>query len=75
MAGITLELIARLSALKHNTSMSQLQLSYWERTPPHALLAAVALTGAPVSSAADPKFTKASLPKLSLPDERYIGAA
>jgi hypothetical protein len=42
-------------------------LSYFEKAPPLAAIAVVQLSGVDVEIKADPKFTKDSLPALSVP--------
>jgi len=42
-------------------------LSYFEKSPPLAAIAVANLSGVDVELKADPKFTKDSLPALSLP--------
>lgn len=48
----------------------ELSLAYWERAPPHALLGVAALTGADISAAPDPKFSKTSIPRLHIRSTR-----
>ena len=42
-------------------------LSYYDRIPPVAIVAAAQLAGVPVDPAADPAATKDFVPKLKLP--------
>ena len=42
-------------------------LKYWEKAPPLAALAAASLAGIEIDAKADPKFTKDTLPLLTLP--------
>ncbi|KAK9795898.1 hypothetical protein WJX73_001913 [Symbiochloris irregularis] len=59
-----------MAAANGGSSDEVLHLAYWERAPPHAILAAAALTGATLAAAHDPKYTKASQPTLRIVKER-----
>ena len=49
---------------------TDLQLSFWERGPPLAALAATQLVDLPCQAAADDKFTKDSAPALQIASEK-----
>ena len=51
-------------------TQSKLSLSYWERSPPLAILAAARLAGVDVDAKADTKFTKDSEVLLTLASTR-----
>lgn len=42
-------------------------LSFWERAPPYGALAVSGLAGVPIEAKADPKATKDTSTKLTLP--------
>ena len=51
---------------------TELQLSFWERGPPLAAIAAAQLLDLPCNTAADDKFTKDSQPALQITSEKYV---
>ena len=51
---------------------AELQLSFWERGPPLAAIAAAQLLDLPCNTAADDKFTKDSQPALQITSEKYV---
>lgn len=56
-------------------TQSKLVLTFWERSPPLAVLAAAEIAGVQLDAKADPKFTKDSSILLSLTSTRYNQAS
>lgn len=52
-------------------TQAKLELLFWERAPPLAILAAAAIAQVSVDAKPNPKFTKDSLPMLLLQSGRY----
>ena len=52
-------------------TQSKLVLTYWERSPPLAVLAAAKIAGVQLDAKTDPKFTKDSSILLSLTGTRF----
>ena len=51
---------------------TNLHLSFWERGPPLAAIAATQLLDLQCQAAADDKFTKDSQPALQIPSEKCV---
>lgn len=63
---------SRISCVAMAQTQPNLLLSYWERSPPLAVLAAARLAGVDVDAKADPKFTKDSVVLLTLASTRFV---